>query len=138
MAAVFASEEQVAQVIDKYRTMLGVAAVNGPRQVVLSGDMSSISGVLSELGPNVSSRRLHGSTPFHSALMGGVARGFESSLDEMGFGEVKSGLKASSTRPKQTQMQHVHYLPPSARRCAEVPGGHFQGVRGGFDDQSYE
>ena len=79
MVAVEASEERVLPLLG---AGVGIAAVNGPDSVVVSGSEGAVGAVLAGLG-GVRSRRLRVSHAFHSPLM-------EPVLEE--FGEVVSGL----------------------------------------------
>ncbi|WP_040793209.1 type I polyketide synthase, partial [Nocardia paucivorans] len=84
MLAVAVPEAEVAEMVADYGDRLAVAAVNGPRSVVLSGEADAVDRVerqLSETG--VKTNRLRVSHAFHSALM-------DPALDE--FRAVAEGL----------------------------------------------
>jgi len=70
MAAVLASEAEVASVLARHPTSLSIAAVNGPQSVVVSGADEELRGLLADLeGRGLRTRRLAVSHAFHSAAM---------------------------------------------------------------------
>jgi acyl transferase domain-containing protein/acyl-CoA synthetase (AMP-forming)/AMP-acid ligase II/acyl carrier protein len=78
MAAVFAPEVQVLRAIGVHRDRVGVAAVNAPGQVVVSGERQALGKVLDTLSAaGVRTRRLRVSHAFHSPLMTPVEAPFE-------------------------------------------------------------
>nr|AHB82062.1 polyketide synthase [Jahnella sp. MSr9139] len=73
MAAVFASEREVAARLEPHRQRASVAAVNGPASTVISGDAAAIQAVLDELAAaGVRHQVLRVSHAFHSPLMDGA------------------------------------------------------------------
>ncbi|MEU7414529.1 type I polyketide synthase [Streptomyces sp. NPDC042638] len=81
MVAVQASEEEVTPLLDGRRC--GIAAVNGPRAVVVSGDEDAVAEVAAHFA---TTRRLRVSHAFHSPRM-------EPMLEA--FGEVMNGIEAA-------------------------------------------
>ncbi|MER6129760.1 type I polyketide synthase [Streptomyces sp. NPDC001795] len=78
MAAVQASEDEVAPLLAGREKHIGIAAVNGPTAVVVSGDedaVSDIAGHFAALGRKT--RRLRVSHAFHSAHMDAMLAEFE-------------------------------------------------------------
>ncbi|MGI5372898.1 amino acid adenylation domain-containing protein [Streptomyces sp. CA-251387] len=70
MAAVRGDEDTVAELVSASGGSLSVAAVNGPRQVVISGAGESVERALAELTRRgVATRRLRVSHAFHSPLL---------------------------------------------------------------------
>jgi acyl transferase domain-containing protein/NAD(P)-dependent dehydrogenase (short-subunit alcohol dehydrogenase family)/acyl carrier protein len=70
MAAVFADAEYVARALVNWNGQLAVAAYNGPKHTVISGQTESISQVMAALqAENVRVQRLNVSHAFHSSLM---------------------------------------------------------------------
>ncbi|MEU3526552.1 SDR family NAD(P)-dependent oxidoreductase [Streptomyces sp. NPDC038707] len=70
MAVVMADEPTVAGMLAPYAGRLGVAAVNGPLQTVVSGPADDLEDLLGTLrARDVTARRLTASHAFHSALM---------------------------------------------------------------------
>jgi myxalamid-type polyketide synthase MxaB len=78
MVAVRASEETVARAIAPHRQTVSLAAVNGPRDVVISGDTGDIRSVVAQLqAEGVATQPLTVSHAFHSPLMEPILAGFE-------------------------------------------------------------
>ena len=70
MEAVFAPASRVEAAIASRRDSVSIAAINGPENVVLSGDASAIAAVVEELrGNGIRTQPLHVSHAFHSPLM---------------------------------------------------------------------
>ncbi|AKJ08823.1 hypothetical protein ABB07_01865 [Streptomyces incarnatus] len=100
-----ASEEQVRAQLDGERGQVDIAAVNGPRATVLSGDEDAVLAVAARLsGLGVRARRLRVSHAFHSPLM-------EPMLAE--FRAVVSGLRLREPA--------IRYVSDTTGRVAE-PG----------------
>ncbi|MCX2731051.1 SDR family NAD(P)-dependent oxidoreductase [Saccharopolyspora sp. NFXS83] len=71
MVAVDASEAEVLPLLDGHGGRVGLAAVNGPESVVLSGDEDAVTEIAGHLaGVGRRTRRLHVSHAFHSPHMG--------------------------------------------------------------------
>ncbi|QDV72209.1 type I polyketide synthase [Botrimarina mediterranea] len=78
MAVVFADEATVAPVLVSREARLAIAAVNGPQNTVLSGDIVELEAALTDLrGQGVDAKRLVVSHAFHSPLMDSVLDEFE-------------------------------------------------------------
>ena len=78
MAAVDADEASVARALAAQVDRVDLAAVNGPRQVVISGDEDAVEAALAELASGgVRARRLTVSHAFHSPRMDPVLEAFE-------------------------------------------------------------
>ncbi|WP_128429546.1 non-ribosomal peptide synthetase/type I polyketide synthase [Streptomyces cyaneus] len=93
MAAVRGDEDTVAGLVAASGGSLGVAAVNGPEQVVISGAEEAVERALAELtGRGVATRRLRVSHAFHSPLLQPV-------LDPLG-----EAAKALTVKPAAVPM----------------------------------
>ena len=88
MAAVFADEETVGDALRGLEDRVSIAAVNGPRNVVISGDSETVNEVRETLtGQKIRSKPLQVSHAFHSPLM-------EPMLDE--FAAVAAQIRFQS------------------------------------------
>ena len=78
MAAVFAAEEQVREAVRPYAGDVGIAAINAPDNVVVSGRSEAIDALMASLTTaGVQCERLTVSHAFHSALMDPILEEFE-------------------------------------------------------------
>jgi acyl transferase domain-containing protein len=78
MAAVFASEAQVADVIAPYADQVSIAAINWPDSVVISGEQSVVQTIIATLkDAGIRSRSLAVSIAAHSPLMDPILDEFE-------------------------------------------------------------
>jgi acyl transferase domain-containing protein len=86
MYAVHADEAVVAAALEGHRDSAGIAAVNGPANVVLSGRESTVAAIVAALaGRGVSSSRLLVSHAFHSPLMAPMLDGFREVVSKASF-----------------------------------------------------
>jgi amino acid adenylation domain-containing protein len=86
MAAVFADEETVRSALHSHRNSASIAAVNGPRNVVISGARGSIAQILEVLkAGGVRSLPLNTSHAFHSPLMEPMLETFEAAARRITF-----------------------------------------------------
>lgn len=70
MAALFASEEQVTQLIQPHGERVSIAATNAPGNTVISGDLTAVEAVVKAAAEaGISARRLVVSHGFHSSQM---------------------------------------------------------------------
>ncbi|MET9498164.1 SDR family NAD(P)-dependent oxidoreductase [Streptomyces sp. NPDC006552] len=77
MVAVEAAEDEVTALLAAHGDAVSVAAVNGPRATVISGDCAVVEAVAAELGARGrTTRRLRVSHAFHSARMDAALDGF--------------------------------------------------------------
>ncbi|GGX37500.1 hypothetical protein GCM10010297_68390 [Streptomyces malachitofuscus] len=82
MAAVEAAEDEVTALLAAHGDAVAVAAVNGPRATVISGDAAAVEAVAAELGARGRTvRRLRVSHAFHSAHMDAVLDDFRAVAD---------------------------------------------------------
>ncbi|WP_455770689.1 thioester reductase domain-containing protein [Streptomyces chartreusis] len=96
MVAVEATEAEVLAAIGDRGDAVGVAAVNGPSAVVLSGAEDAVEEVLSALsGRRV--RRLEVSHAFHSPLMDGMLEEFRSVAKEVRYNAPNLGVVSTVT-----------------------------------------
>jgi acyl transferase domain-containing protein/SAM-dependent methyltransferase/acyl carrier protein len=78
MAAVLASFEQVSDAIAEYDGRISIAALNGPRNTVISGEGELVESAVAQLSvAGITSQRLEVSHAFHSSLMEPMLDEFE-------------------------------------------------------------
>ncbi|KAA5834952.1 SDR family NAD(P)-dependent oxidoreductase [Saccharopolyspora hirsuta] len=110
MIAVEATEDEVLALLDG-EDRLGIAAVNGPNAVVVSGDRDraeAIAGLLKDRGRRVKPLRV--SHAFHSPLMEPVLPEFREVLGELSFGEPAIAIASAVTgRPVEHEMSGPEY-----------------------------
>jgi acyl transferase domain-containing protein/acyl carrier protein len=105
MVAVFASEAQVAAVILPYAEQVTIAAVNSPREVVISGATLAVEAVVAKLtADNIETRRLNVSHAFHSPLMEPILDSFEQIAAKV-FEKTAANVKYSS--PKMSLVSNL-------------------------------
>ena len=91
MAAVFASETTVRASIAATGGLLGIAAVNGPNNIVISGSAEAVDAAVAHLKQDgVEVQRLNVSHAFHSALMDPILNEFEQALASARFSRRRS------------------------------------------------
>ncbi|MFE8598039.1 type I polyketide synthase [Archangium violaceum] len=92
MRAVFAEEARVAQAIAGH-PRVSLAAINGPRNIVISGEETSVEAISRELAAEgIESRRLNVSHAFHSPLMQPMVAAFERAAGRVRFQEPRVAL----------------------------------------------
>nr|AXG22405.1 type I polyketide synthase [Nocardia argentinensis] len=84
MVAVAATEADVLPYLDNHRDTVGVAAVNGPESLVLSGDRAVLTGVIDQLAGHRTTW-LRVSHAFHSPLMDPILDEFRDVLAQLTF-----------------------------------------------------
>ena len=78
MAIIFASESEVLMAIASFAEQLSIAAVNGPSNIVISGEREAVQSVVAHFEANdVRTRPLATSHAFHSQLMEPILDAFE-------------------------------------------------------------
>lgn len=98
MAAVFADESTVRQIIAPFADELSIAAVNGPNNVVISGTEQGVENALSQCAAQgFKSKRLNVSHAFHSPLVEPVLDEFERIAAGTSFSPPKLRLVSNVT-----------------------------------------
>jgi benzoate-CoA ligase family protein len=86
MASIAASEEEVASTLESFGGRVVVAAVNGPRSVVVSGDEDAVGEVVDGWSErHVKTKRLRVSHAFHSPRMDAMLERFEGVVSGLSF-----------------------------------------------------
>ena len=98
MAAVFADESMVARTIAEKETEVAIACINGPANVVISGEGSAVDAVLSRLSTvGIQSRRLFVSHAFHSPLMDPILDSFQLLAAQVQYSEPLVAIVSNVT-----------------------------------------
>jgi acyl transferase domain-containing protein len=98
MATVFASEAQVAPLLEPHAARVSIAGFNAPGQVVLSGAAEAVERVISALeAQGIASRRLNVSHAFHSPLMEPMLEALEARAARMTRAPAKVPLVSNVT-----------------------------------------
>ncbi|MBI3243490.1 MAG: SDR family NAD(P)-dependent oxidoreductase [Chloroflexi bacterium] len=98
MAAILADEARAREAVAPYSNRVAIAAVNGPRNVVVSGEGEAVEAILQKLeADGVKTRRLNVSHAFHSPLMEPMLDAFESAAREAQFNAPRLTLFSNVT-----------------------------------------
>jgi acyl transferase domain-containing protein/acyl carrier protein len=98
MAAVFADEPTVAAAVAPHADAVSIAAINGPRNIVVSGDGQVVRTILASLAERgIQSRPITVSHAFHSPLMEPMLDRFTEELESVSFAEPRIGLVSNVT-----------------------------------------
>lgn len=93
MVAVAADERRVATAVQGHSADVSIAAVNGPRQVVISGRSGSVEAIVAKLhSEGISTTTLVVSHAFHSPLMQPMLAEYEQLLRKVQFGQPRFSL----------------------------------------------
>ncbi len=126
MAAVFASETEVADALAPYRGVLTIAAINGPNNSVISGEAVALNEALAELQKRgIRVERLAVSHAFHSPLMDPILDALDQITARMTFAEPQieliTNLTGQPLGPKHTL--DGHYWRKQARETVRFKDG---------------
>ena len=98
MAAVFATEAQIDQVLSGYQLTVSVAATNGPQSIVISGVATDIAAILARLADEgIDSQPLAVSHGFHSPLMEPILDAFEGLVAKVRLSPPRIGMISNLT-----------------------------------------
>jgi len=86
MAAVFANQSQVEAAIQPYAAQVAIAAMNGPQNIVISGEKTAVKVVVDSLSKDgIKARALNVSHGFHSPLMEPMLAEFQQIASEIQY-----------------------------------------------------
>ena len=86
MAAVFTDEATIARAIEPYGSRVAIAAINSPKNTVISGEYDAVEALLQQLKEGGTEfHRLQVSHPFHSPLMEPILTEFASVASEVTY-----------------------------------------------------
>ncbi len=98
MAAIFSDEVTVRAAIADFTDVVSIAAVNGPQNVVISGQATAVTTILEQLAANgIKSKSLTVSHAFHSPLMEPMLAEFAQVAAEISFSRPKLRLISNVT-----------------------------------------
>ncbi len=98
MAAVLADEARVATALRGHEARVGIAAVNGPANVVISGEADAVHAVVADLASDgITSQPLTVSHAFHSPLMEPILDAFEGTARAVPFGAPRVPMASNLT-----------------------------------------
>ncbi|HLJ19181.1 MAG TPA: beta-ketoacyl synthase N-terminal-like domain-containing protein, partial [Stellaceae bacterium] len=98
MTAVRAGEDRVAPYVERYRDRVSFAAINGPADVVISGERDAIAAIEVEMkAAGFATQRLTVSHAFHSPLMEPVLAEFEREVGAIRLSPPQIGLVSNVT-----------------------------------------
>ncbi len=98
MVAVFASEAQIAPLIEPYQEQVAIATINGVSNVVISGLKDKVQDLLDLLrGQGIQFRQLQVSHAFHSPLMAPILDSFEAFANTLSFQAPNRSLLSNLT-----------------------------------------
>jgi myxalamid-type polyketide synthase MxaB len=133
MAAIFASEAQVSAAITPYLTTVGIAGINAPGEMVISGKGEHVEAILAALETEgVKFKRLRVSHAFHSPLMEPMLAAFEQSTRQAVFHAPQIALISNVTGQRLRGMEDTqadqdqswrHYWQEHIRRPVQFARG---------------
>jgi acyl transferase domain-containing protein/acyl-CoA synthetase (AMP-forming)/AMP-acid ligase II/acyl carrier protein len=125
MAAVFADERRVAAAIAPHAAELSIAAVNGPAEMVASGDPGPLAAVLARLSAQgIEIRPLRVSHAFHSHLMDPILDAFEQAVSRLDLSPPRLPLISNlSGEPAGLEVTRADYWRRHAREPVRFAAG---------------
>ncbi len=101
MVSVMASESQVTEAIGEYSSRVTIAAINGPENIVISGESEAIATICSKLeAMGVKTKHLQVSHAFHSPLMEPMLAEFEAAAQEVTYSQPRIPVISNVTGQK--------------------------------------
>jgi len=98
MAAIFASEEKVAHAIAGSHQTVAIAALNGPENIVISGERTAVQEICDRFdAEGIKSKPLAVSHAFHSPLMEPMLEEFEKAASEIAHATPRIGFISNLT-----------------------------------------
>jgi acyl transferase domain-containing protein/acyl-CoA synthetase (AMP-forming)/AMP-acid ligase II/NAD(P)-dependent dehydrogenase (short-subunit alcohol dehydrogenase family)/acyl carrier protein len=98
MVTVFANETRVATAIQPYTQQVSIAAINGPENLVISGQRDAINAIITTLeADGIKTKALNVSHAFHSPLIESMLPAFERIAKEVTFSPPQINLISNLT-----------------------------------------
>ncbi len=125
MVALFADEMQVAEAVQPFRDKVAIAAVNGPQNIVISGERQAVQHVVDALAQDgVHSRALSVSHAFHSPLMEPMLSEFALVASEITYAAPKTTLISNVTgQPATDEVTTPEYWVRHVREAVRFADG---------------
>ena len=103
MVAVFAEESKVRAMIEPYHPHVAIAAINGPKLTVISGQRDLVQAVISDLEiKEVKTKKLQVSHAFHSPMMEPMLAAFKRVAEEITYSSPQLSLISNVTGKQVT------------------------------------
>ena len=127
MAAVFASEDQVSQILTRLGGQVSIAAINGPENIVISGGGASFQAAFDAFDQaDIQTRQMNVSHAFHSMLMDSILDEFEQAAGEIQYNQPQVQLISNVTGQMETgRILTPHYW----REHIRQPVRFYQGIQ---------
>ncbi|MEM1168618.1 MAG: type I polyketide synthase [Cyanobacteria bacterium P01_H01_bin.35] len=101
MVAVMASEAKVKPLLAEYADKLAIAAMNGPKSLVISGESAAMKAIVTKLkSKKIKTRQLQVSHAFHSPLMKPMLAEFEAVANQLTYNQPKIPVISNLTGAK--------------------------------------
>ncbi|MGR3219881.1 MAG: SDR family NAD(P)-dependent oxidoreductase [Candidatus Anammoxibacter sp.] len=98
MAAIFTDEATVQKALEPYNDAISIAAINGPKLIIISGDNAGVNEICGKFkNENIASQHLNVSHAFHSSLMQPMLSDFKKAASSVKFSTPKLGLISNVT-----------------------------------------
>src|SRR5690606_1224997 len=126
MAAIFAPEARVADALAQQRSMVSVAAINGPEQTVISGASEQVAAICGEFAARgVRCQQLVVSHAFHSPLVDPILDAFEKEAASVHFSPPRVRLvsNVSGRAAQPEEITHAGYWRRHMREAVRFGDG---------------
>jgi myxalamid-type polyketide synthase MxaB len=135
MAVVFADEQTVAKAMQTELERVSIAAINGPQNIAISGDVAIVDGLLATFEhEGIRSMRLQVSHAFHSPLMQPMLSEFERIAREITYHPPRKGIISNlDGRPATPLIASADYWVEHVRKPVRFAAGMETLNRLGYD-----
>jgi acyl transferase domain-containing protein/acyl-CoA synthetase (AMP-forming)/AMP-acid ligase II/acyl carrier protein len=125
MLSVFAGQDRVAEVVARHANAVSIAAVNGPRNVVISGESGAVAEIAAALeGSGTHTAPLPVSHAFHSPLMRPMLSEFEAAARLVKFSAPTVPMVSTvSGGPAGAELAHAGYWSRNAMEPVQFVAG---------------
>ncbi|MEM7127324.1 MAG: type I polyketide synthase [Chloroflexota bacterium] len=124
MAVVFADEAHVKEALNGHSGKVAIAAVNGPKQTVVSGEQEAVQGVLERLEDDfMMTQSMNVSHAFHSHLMDPVIAPFTTFAKSITYSEPQISLVSNLTGQLLTHAPDAAYWADHIRQPVQFATG---------------